>query len=115
MPQTEVLVVGRREGSKEPRAPLVGKPRRFAMVHAPQPVVPLDLRVEAARWLAHPGSGELPVVAGVERGGVEHEDRDLGRPAPVVVLGLEVRIARGVYEELVEMTGLVPVPVGDLR
>ena len=78
------------------------------VVEAPQAVVAVDLAAHGARGLAHPGGGELPVVAGVERGGVEHQDRHLVGAPPVVVLGREsLAFAHRLHLEIVQPDLLV--------
>src|SRR5262245_8587370 len=56
----------------------------FLVVHAPQAIIAVDLRIDAGRRLAHIARGELPVVPRVQGRGVEHDDRNLRRPRPVM-------------------------------
>src|SRR6185437_7153264 len=63
-------------------------------IHPAQTIVRLDLACGSARRrLAHEAGGELPIVIRVQGGGVENQNRHFVTAAPIVILGLEIRIA----------------------
>src|SRR5262245_56668333 len=63
--------------------------RRIGVVHATQPIVRVDLGIDARGRLAHPRRGELPAVTSIERRRIEYQDWHLRGTPPIVVLRRE--------------------------
>src|SRR5439155_26979239 len=58
-------------------------------MHSPESLVSIHLRHDLIRRFAHKRGGELPIVPGIERSGVDDYDRHLVRPPPIIILGHE--------------------------
>src|SRR4029078_7485042 len=100
-------VWGAPHGPPPPPPPAPGGP--LPVVQPPQQVVRVDLVADRGGRISHPRRRELPVVSGVELGGVEAERRDLGGTPPVV--GLRREICRGSFgldEQFVQLQRRLP-------
>ena len=93
-------------------AAILGK---LLVVHPAQAIVGVDRVVAGGRRLAHPRGGELPVVPGVEAGGVQRQDRDLRGSPPVVVLRREARVTLGSHDQPAQPSRADALAVGHPR
>ena len=71
-------------------------------IHTTQSVIAVDFAVDQGRRLAHPARRELPVVAGVQTGGVQDQDRHLVLTLPVVVFRIASLVALRLDDELAQ-------------